>query len=84
MITQNKIEVALAAADQPVMVESAEQMQDALNEWLSCDVIGIDTEFVRERTWRADLGLVQLSDGKKVWLVDPLKNRPTSSTGRPV
>ncbi|MFC1775971.1 ribonuclease D [Pseudomonadota bacterium] len=76
MITQNNIEVALAAADQPVMVESAEQLQDALGEWLNCDVIGIDTEFVRERTWRADLGLVQLSDGKKVWLVDPLKTGP--------
>lgn len=76
MIKENEIEIALEAADQPVMVESADQLNAALNEWLNCDVIGIDTEFVRERTWRADLGLIQLSDGKKVWLVDPLQTGP--------
>lgn len=32
----------------------------------------MDTEFVRERTYLANLGLVQLSDGHTVWLVDPL------------
>jgi ribonuclease D len=76
MINQSEIDLALKAADQPIMVESAEQLKSALNEWRDCDVIGIDTEFVRERTWRADLGLIQLSDGKKVWLVDPLKAGP--------
>lgn len=34
--------------------------------------MGIDTEFVRERTYRARLGLVQISDGERAWLVDPL------------
>jgi len=73
MINQNEINLALSAAESPIMVESAQQLEQAVNDWLNCDVIGIDTEFVRERTWRADLGLVQLSDGKTVWLVDPLK-----------
>ena len=76
MINQSEISVALAAADQPVMVESAGQLQQAIETWLGCEVIGIDTEFVRERTWRAELGLVQLSDGERVWLVDPLKTGP--------
>lgn len=76
MNNQNEINVALAAADQPIMIESAAQLELAIKYWLQCDVIGIDTEFVRERTWRANLGLVQLSDGKKVWLVDPLKTGP--------
>lgn len=58
------------------MVESATQLQQAIDYWQQCDVIGIDTEFVRERTYRADLGLVQISDGHKVWLVDPLKTGP--------
>lgn len=82
MINQSEINVALTAADQPIMVESAEQLQQATQDWLQCEIIGIDTEFVRERTWRADLGLVQLSDGKRVWLVDPLKTgslKPMSS-----
>ncbi len=73
MIKQSEINVALAAADQPVMVESAQQLKKVVKDWRDCDVIGIDTEFVRERTWRANLGLIQLSDGKTVWLVDPLK-----------
>jgi ribonuclease D len=71
-----EIETALSAADHPIMVESPAQLEQALEAWLQCQVIGIDTEFVRERTWRADLGLVQLSDGKSVWLVDPLKTGP--------
>ena len=73
MNNQNEINIALSAADKPIMVETAQQLEQAVNDWLKCEVIGIDTEFVRERTWRADLGLVQLSDGTTVWLVDPLK-----------
>ena len=76
MIDKDEVDAALAAALEPVMVETAADLERSVADWLECDVIGIDTEFVRERTWRADLGLVQLSDGKKVWLVDPLKTGP--------
>lgn len=76
MINKTEISIALAAAEQPLMIDSASGLREAIDEWRDCDVIGIDTEFVRERTWRADLGLVQLSDGKKVWLVDPLETGP--------
>lgn len=79
MTSKTEISIALAAAEQPLMIESAAQLREAIAEWLDCEVIGIDTEFVRERTWRADLGLVQLSDGKKVWLLDPLKSGPLNS-----
>jgi len=65
--------MAIAAADTPIMVESDAHLQQAIDHFQQCDVIGIDTEFVRERTYRADLGLVQLSDGQRVWLVDPIK-----------
>jgi ribonuclease D len=58
------------------MVESEIHLQEIVKDWLACEVIGIDTEFVRERTWRANLGLVQISDGETVWLVDPLKTGP--------
>ncbi len=73
MINQSEIDTAKTAAEHPVMVESAGQLQRWIDTWLGLDVLGIDTEFVRERTWRADLGLVQISDGKIVWLVDPMK-----------
>ena len=76
MINKSEINNAIAAADTPIMVESAADLQLAIDHWQQCDVIGIDTEFVRERTYRADLGLVQLSDGHEVWLVDPLTTGP--------
>jgi ribonuclease D len=34
--------------------------------------LGFDTEFVRERTFFPQPGLVQVSDGRAVWLLDPL------------
>ncbi len=79
MINQSEISTAQAAADHPIMVESAGHLQQCIDAWLEFDLLGIDTEFVRERTWRAALGLVQISDGKTVWLVDPLKTGPLES-----
>lgn len=76
MILKSEVDTALEAADSPIMIESNQQLTDAAAQWKHCPVIGIDTEFVRERTYRADLGLVQLSDGKQVWLLDPLKTGP--------
>ena len=38
----------------------------------SCDLVGLDTEFLRERTYRAELCLVQLSSRSDAWCVDPL------------
>ncbi len=73
MTSQSDIDIALAAANNPIMVESDEQLESAQEQWLNCEVVGIDTEFFRERTWRAELGLLQISDGVTVWLVDPLK-----------
>jgi len=72
MDDKNAIKMALSAAEHPIMVETAPQLEQAVRDLLNCDKVGIDTEFVRERTWRADLGLIQLSDGQRVWLVDPL------------
>jgi ribonuclease D len=57
-------------------------LEKAQEQWLSCEVVGIDTEFFRERTWRAELGLMQISDGVTVWLVDPLKIGPLEAVAR--
>jgi ribonuclease D len=62
---------ALSAGEHPILLESAAQLADAANQWESSEMLGIDTEFVRERTYRADLGLVQISNGRTAWLVDP-------------
>ena len=67
-----RVHQALAGAEQAVMVTSNQQLVDATEEWRQCSVVGLDTEFVRERTYRADLGLLQVSDGESAWLIDPL------------
>jgi len=67
------IDQAIAAADHPELLQTAAQLEAAERGWSSCNVLGIDTEFVRERTYRADLGLVQVSDGATAWLWDPLR-----------
>lgn len=66
------IDKALTAAEHPILLESAAQLEDAAKTWSTSAILGIDTEFVRERTYRADLGLVQISDGDTAWLLDPL------------
>ena len=39
---------------------------------LSAPALGVDTEFVRERTYFPRPGLFQFSDGQQAWLVDPV------------
>jgi ribonuclease D len=62
---------ALSAAEHPILLTSEAQLRDAERGWNNAAILGIDTEFVRERTYRAELGLVQISDGKTAWLYDP-------------
>jgi len=63
---------SIQAAKHPNLLETPAQLEAAADAWSGSAVLGIDTEFVRERTYRADLGLVQISDGKTAWLWDPL------------
>lgn len=71
-MTTTTINKAVAAADHPILLETAAQLSAAEKSWQGKNTLGIDTEFVRERTYRADLGLVQISDGETAWLVDPV------------
>lgn len=66
------IKKAIEAAEHPILLESPAQLEEAAACWAERQVLGIDTEFVRERTYRAALGLVQVSDGETAWLLDPL------------
>lgn len=63
---------ALGAAETPLVIDSPSLLQEAAEAWASCQALGLDTEFVRERTYRAGLGLVQVSDGETAWLIDPV------------
>ena len=74
MPDNTSLKQALSAGEHPILLESSAQLENAAKQWEGSEVLGIDTEFVRERTYRADLGLVQVSDGRTAWLVDPLAN----------
>jgi len=54
------------------IVASAADLAEAARAWSVAPELALDTEFVRERTFYARLGLVQVSDRTHVWLVDPL------------
>jgi ribonuclease D len=66
---------------QPIVTTSADLAQ--LAEHLeSCAHVGLDTEFLRERTYRAELCLLQLSSSSDAVCVDPLANPDLSSLAR--
>lgn len=73
MTDSAQIQAALKAAEQPFLLETEDQLAEAALVWDQAAVLGIDTEFLRERTYRAELGLVQVSDGQQAWLVDVIK-----------
>jgi len=73
MSKNDLLNAALAAADNPIMLETAAQAGRAGKAWRRASLLAVDTEFVRERTYYANLGLVQVSDGQSVWLLDPLE-----------
>ncbi len=71
-MSRTTINKAIEAAEHPILLQSSAQLAEAERAWSGNERLGIDTEFVRERTYRADLGLVQVSDGITAWLIDPL------------
>jgi ribonuclease D len=72
MKISQKIERALNAAKRPTLLETASELDAAGETWAGKAQLGLDTEFLRERTYRAKLGLIQVSDGESVWLIDPI------------
>jgi len=64
--------IARTAAAQPLLIDSSTGLVRAAKAWRRCRQIAIDTEFVRVNTYYANLGLIQISDGQTVWLIDPI------------
>lgn len=61
------------AHGQPIVaVETAAGLAEASRCWAAAPALALDTEFVRERTFFQRLGLIQVSDGRSCYLVDPL------------
>ena len=55
----------------PIMISSDASLAAACRRWSEARIIGLDTEFVRERTYYPRPALVQVSDAQGVLLVDP-------------
>lgn len=53
-------------------VDSQSELDRCCERWMQLDSIGIDTEFVRTRTFFARLGLVQIRAEEENWLIDPV------------
>ena len=66
---------------QPLLVADRESLDACLQRCAHSDAIAVDTEFVRTDTFFPELGLIQLSDGDAVWLVDPLAIDDLSGLG---
>ncbi|MAT51594.1 MAG: ribonuclease D [Porticoccaceae bacterium] len=56
----------------PIRVEDQQTLVEGCRQCESVSRIAIDTEFMRTDTFFAILALIQISDGKSVWLIDPL------------
>ena len=72
MIDAAKLNQAKEAAARPLDVTTGAELARAAKAWKRATVLGVDTEFIRERTYYAQLALIQVSDGNSAWLIDPL------------
>ncbi len=57
---------------EPKLIETSEDLAEACRGWHRSEAIGVDTEFVRERTFYPGLGLIQIADDSSCSLVDPV------------
>lgn len=54
-------------------IEHSRTLDQAVEMMLNCEVIALDTEFHRERSYFAKLALIQIAAGDEIFLIDPLR-----------
>jgi ribonuclease D len=52
------------------LVTDEAELQRLCSFWLQCEVLAVDTEFVRTSTFYPNLGLIQINDGQAIYLID--------------
>ncbi len=62
----------------PEVVDRDERLAELADRWLREPAVGLDTEFVRERTFYPRLGLIQVADSSGCYLVDTVAVRDRS------
>ena len=66
--------IAGTGPSQSALVSHPDALQEVVAAARAAGTIGLDTEFMREKTYRARLCLAQVAAGDQVWLIDPLKD----------
>ncbi|MES1254161.1 MAG: ribonuclease D [Acidobacteriota bacterium] len=64
-----------------ISIDRPDQLAEAVARWQAAPSIALDTEFVRERTFRARLGFVQVAVAGEVALVDAVRINDLSPLG---
>ena len=64
-----------------ISIDRSDQLVAAVDRWQGAPCVALDTEFVRERTFRARLGLVQVAAAGEVALVDAVQITDLSPLG---
>ena len=64
------------------MIISQSDLEDCVAHCQSKGIVAIDTEFVWERTFYPNLGLIQLATDEKCFLIDPLAFEDLSTLGQ--
>ncbi|WP_321347379.1 ribonuclease D [Halopseudomonas oceani] len=61
------------ALTQPVMIDDDAELARSCTQWRKLPFVAVDTEFVRTETFYPIAGLIQIGDGERATLIDPLK-----------
>ncbi|GJM08904.1 MAG: ribonuclease D [Lysobacteraceae bacterium] len=51
-------------------IDQVEQLQTLVERWMNSNVLAMDTEFIRERTFYPIPALLQICDGEQIYLID--------------
>lgn len=63
----------------PIWIDSAAALAAAVARWQAADAVALDTEFVFERTYRPQLGIVQVSAAGEIAEIDAVRIRDLSA-----
>jgi ribonuclease D len=67
---------AVAPVSHEKLIQTPRAVAKLAESFAGQPVIAFDTEFLRERTFFPQLGLIQVADREQAWLVDPLSLSP--------
>jgi ribonuclease D len=55
------------------IIDSNAALAESCDAWSRCPALGLDTEFMRVSTYYPKVGLIQVADGSRITLIDPLE-----------